>query len=210
MAEATVDNAASKGTRARHALAFFALAAVWLAADQSTKRYFETTQQLGAVVPGSDFGILQFRLVHNTGAAWSLFSNMTWLLGVVSLVVCAGMLYYALVWVKRPNWTLTCGAALVFAGGLGNAIDRFAQGYVVDFIEATFVDFPVFNVADIGVTCGFVLALVGAYRYLEWRDRRLEAAESDGGSDAGEPIAGKRVRGRAKSDEGNAAEREGE
>ncbi len=162
------------GTRARHALAFFAIAVAWIAIDQAAKRYFESTQELGAVVPGSNFGIVQFRLVHNTGAAWSLFSDMTWLLGIVSLVVCAGMLVYALLWVKRPNWVLTCGAALVFAGGIGNAIDRFSQGYVVDFIEATFIDFPVFNIADIGVTCGFVLALIGAYRYLAWRDHEAE------------------------------------
>ena len=47
------------------------------------------------------------------------------------------------------------------AGGIGNAIDRFAQSYVVDFIEFSFIDFPVFNVADIGVTCGFVLLFIG-------------------------------------------------
>ena len=47
------------------------------------------------------------------------------------------------------------------SGGLGNAIDRFSQLYVVDFIDFTFIDFPVFNVADIGVTCGFVLLVIG-------------------------------------------------
>ena len=47
------------------------------------------------------------------------------------------------------------------AGGIGNAIDRFAQGFVIDFIEFSFMDFPVFNVADIGVTCGFVILIIG-------------------------------------------------
>ena len=47
------------------------------------------------------------------------------------------------------------------SGGLGNAIDRFSQLYVVDFIDFTFIDFPIFNVADIGVTCGFVLLVIG-------------------------------------------------
>ena len=80
------------------------------------------------------------------------------------------------------------GAALVVAGGLGNAFDRFALGYVVDFIEPVFIDFPVFNVADIGVTCGFVLFLVGVI--VSWRhEDRLSAelAASDGegeGTDA--------------------------
>ena len=77
---------------------------------------------------------------------------------------------------------------LVVAGGIGNAIDRFSQGYVVDFIEPVFIDFPVFNVADIGVTCGFVLFLVGVI--VSWRhEDRLSAelAASDGegeGTDA--------------------------
>ena len=52
------------------------------------------------------------------------------------------------------------GYALVLAGGIGNAIDRFVQGYVTDFIEFSFIDFPVFNVADIGVTCGFALIVI--------------------------------------------------
>ena len=57
-------------------------------------------------------------------------------------------------------WLFSLGAALVVAGGLGNAFDRFMLGYVVDFINLTFIDFPVFNIADIGVTCGFVLAAI--------------------------------------------------
>lgn len=172
-------DAASLRTRAPHALAFLAIVVVWTALDRATKAFFEGSLELGAVFPGFDLVLVRFRLAHNTGAAWSLFSDMTWLLGLVSVVVSVGMLVYALLWVKRPNWLLTCGAALVFAGGMGNALDRFVHGYVIDFIEATFVDFPVFNVADIGVTCGFVLALVGSYRYLEWRDRELERVEQD-------------------------------
>ena len=60
-----------------------------------------------------------------------------------------------------PNALETIALALVCSGGLGNAIDRFSQLYVVDFIDFTFIDFPVFNVADIGVTCGFVLLVIG-------------------------------------------------
>ncbi len=67
------------------------------------------------------------------------------------------------------------GVALVVAGGLGNALDRFTLGYVVDFIEPTFIDFPVFNVADIGVTCGFVIFLIGVVTL--WRREDRAAAE---------------------------------
>ena len=71
------------------------------------------------------------------------------------------------------------------AGGIGNALDRFTLGYVVDFIEPVFIDFPVFNVADIGVTCGFVLFLAGML--LSWHrgDRAdAQAAPGPGESDA--------------------------
>ena len=51
--------------------------------------------------------------------------------------------------------------ALIVAGGLGNALDRFTLGYVVDFVDTVFISFPTFNVADIGVTCGFVLFFAG-------------------------------------------------
>ena len=63
---------------------------------------------------------------------------------------------------------------LLVAGGLGNALDRLTLGYVIDFIEPVFINFPVFNVADIGVTCGVVIFIVGLY--LEHR----RAARSEG------------------------------
>lgn len=54
---------------------------------------------------------------------------------------------------------LTC-LGIVAAGGIGNAIDRFFTGYVVDFICFDFIDFPVFNIADVGVTCGILLLVI--------------------------------------------------
>ena len=53
------------------------------------------------------------------------------------------------------------GLGLLVAGGIGNFIDRLVYGYVVDFITPTFINFPTFNIADIGVTCGIVLAAIG-------------------------------------------------
>ena len=174
MAQQVFFKKASLRTRAPHALAFLAIAAAWIALDRATKAFFEGSLELGAVFPGFDLGLVQFRLVHNTGAAWSLFSDMTWLLGLVSIVVSVGMLVYALAWVKRPNWPLTCGTALVFAGGMGNAFDRFAHGYVIDFIEATFVDFPVFNVADCFITCGCAALLIHLIFFNKnfWKDAK--------------------------------------
>ena len=72
----------------------------------------------------------------------------------------------------------------MFAGGIGNALDRFTLGYVVDFVDFTFIDFPVFNVADIGVTCGFVVFI--ASMLYAWRKADLRAAATTALGDDGE------------------------
>ncbi len=105
-------------------------------------------------------GLIDLRVVHNTGAAWGIFSENTFALGlfstVLSLIITAGTLYYA----RRLSYATLIGLALIVAGGIGNALDRFIRGYVIDFFAATFVDFPVFNVADIGVTCGVAIVVI--------------------------------------------------
>lgn len=104
-------------------------------------------------------GIIDFVFVKNTGAAFSILSNNTVLLGIVSLLFCIGV---ALYWYKaKPeNILMKVSLTLVFAGAFGNAIDRLARGYVIDFIKTAFMNFPVFNVADIAITSGAVLLAV--------------------------------------------------
>ena len=132
----------------------------WIVLDQLTKSVFSGVQpgtSLGLVLGG----LVDVRLVHNTGAAWGMFAGNTALLGVFSLVVVLALVGYFAYDRENVNLLQTIGIALVGAGGIGNAIDRFIQGYVTDFIAVTFIDFPVFNVADIGVTCGVVLLFLG-------------------------------------------------
>lgn len=163
---------------------FCVVALVWLVFDQITKAYFQGAYELGQTSAG-DFGLFRFRLVHNTGMAWGMFGDSTFALGVLSCVVCIAILAAFFLWPRfaghRLIWLETLGLSLVFAGGLGNAIDRFAQGYVVDFIDFTFMDFPVFNIADIGVTCGFVLIVLG---FLIADRKAARAEELTGSEDA--------------------------
>ena len=185
--ERSRDGAESKdpapSRRSRSTLVFGIVALAWLAFDTLTKSYFNGSYAVGEVVTGPLLGLVRFHLVHNTGAAWGMFGDSTFLLGVMSLIVCVLLTVYLFFLVRRPNMAQVVGVALVVAGGLGNAFDRFTLGYVVDFIEPVFIDFPVFNVADIGVTCGFVLFLVGVL--LSWRheDRIGAAAASDAEAD---------------------------
>ncbi len=148
-------------TRARNAIVFACVVLAWFALDALTKSYFNGSYEPGQATAGPAAEVFRFRLVHNTGMAWGMFDDSTLVLGVLSLAVCAALAAYLFVLSPRANLLEAVGVSLVVAGGLGNAADRFLLGYVVDFIEPTFIDFPVFNIADIGVTCGFVLFLAG-------------------------------------------------
>lgn len=152
-----------KSRRSAAAL-FVCVVVVWLAFDIATKAYFNSGSfHVGQLIAGPFCGVFEFLLVHNTGAAWGIFGNATFWLGVFSLVVCAGMLVLFSFLSKDISALEAIGIALAFSGGLGNALDRFMLGYVVDFINFVFIDFPVFNIADIGVTCGIVLFLIGFF-----------------------------------------------
>ena len=105
-------------------------------------------------------GLFHLTYVQNTGAAFSSFEGMQWLFVVVFLLFALGILWEfrknALGFTCLERWCLIA----VFAGGLGNMIDRLRLGYVVDMIEVEFIRFPVFNVADCFITCGSILLLV--------------------------------------------------
>lgn len=142
---------------------FAVMAVLWLALDQMTKLAFAAFHP-GDVIYASKLGFLDIILVHNTGAAWGAFAGAPGVLGIISVVVCAAILIYALFFAKGLSALQAAALGLVFAGGVGNAIDRFWHGYVIDFLSTAFMDFPVFNVADIGVTVGVILFIVALFR----------------------------------------------
>lgn len=132
---------------------------LWCVCDQAVKAYMEAQTPSTALVPVID-GVVGFRLVHNFGAAWGSFSGMVIVIAVVSIVLCAIILAYTIYIAKEASVLETVGLALIFAGGVGNMIDRLLRGYVVDFIEPLFIDFPNFNIADAGITCGIICVLI--------------------------------------------------
>lgn len=155
----------------RNLAIFGGVAALFLVVDRLTK-IWASGYTVGTDITSSFLGIFHFRLLHNTGGAWSLFDDSTTALGVLSLAICAVLLVMFALRFKKCGKIETVGYAMVVAGGIGNVIDRFLLGYVVDFICADFISFPIFNVADIGVTCGFVLLFIG----LMFFDEEAEAA----------------------------------
>ena len=124
-----------------------------VAVDQWTKYLVLTNIELYDHVNAIP-GLFHLTYVQNTGAAFSSFSGMRWLFILVFAVLTAAVLYE---YFKKPmpfncfeRWCI----AAVYAGGLGNIIDRVFRGYVVDMIDLDFMNFAVFNVADCFICCG--------------------------------------------------------
>ena len=105
-------------------------------------------------------GIVGLTYVQNDGAAFSMLEGQQWLCAVV-FAIFAAFIIWEFSGKRLPFDTFErfCIVA-VFAGGLGNMIDRLRLGYVVDMIETQFMNFPVFNVADIFITCGCIILIV--------------------------------------------------
>lgn len=149
----------------------YALLAVALVAlDQWVKWWVTANISVGESLPFIPH-ILGLNHVHNTGGAWSMLNQHTWLLSVVSSIV---ILIILLVLVRRlvRNPFGVISLIMVLAGAVGNLIDRIRLGYVVDMFQTLFMNFPIFNVADICVVCGGIAFCVYfAFFYEKWEKR---------------------------------------
>lgn len=145
---------------------FYALPIVVLAVtivlDLLTKSYFKDLYfKQGTTVFIK--GLISITYVQNTGAAWSFLSGVSWaqtffkILTVVALCLFTAMYLYAMK--KRYKW-LMYSIVFIVGGTIGNFVDRVAFGYVRDFILLTFMDFPVFNIADSFLCVGVVMFVI--------------------------------------------------
>lgn len=129
--------------------------------DQLTKVLVQNYVKPADTVPVID-KVIQFRYTENTGAAFSIFSDKTWLLSIITgVMILAGLLYLFLG--KAENKLQYISLVLIVSGGIGNLIDRVFRGFVIDFIEYLFMEYAVFNFADILVTIGTVLLVISVF-----------------------------------------------
>ncbi len=128
--------------------------------DQLTKHLVLQNIPLYSNVPVLD-GVFHFTYVENKGAAFGILSDARWVFMVISVVAIAAFIVYLIKW-KPENMLLKVSLSLIIGGGIGNMIDRVLRGSVVDFIEVEFMQFAVFNVADIFVCvgCGLMMLYV--------------------------------------------------
>ena len=154
-------------------LAFSLFAAGIVAADQLVKYLTVANIALYADVPFIP-GLLQLTYVQNTGAAFSSFQGQQWLFALIfvifSVLIVLEYRKQTMGFTRLEWW---CVAA-IYGGGLGNMIDRVRLGYVVDMIETTFMEFPVFNIADCFITCGCIALMVHLVLFHKdfWKDEK--------------------------------------
>ncbi|MCQ2770199.1 MAG: signal peptidase II [Clostridia bacterium] len=126
--------------------------------DQASKIIVMNTFSLNET---RDFikGIINFRYIRNEGAAWGMLSEQRWIFIVITIIACCIIPYFIYKY-RKSQRMFGIALSLVLGGALGNLIDRVLLGSVTDFIEFSFFDFPIFNIADSCVTVGAALLIV--------------------------------------------------
>ena len=146
----------------RRKRSFWLVAILGIIFDQITK--YVVVKSFTSV--GDTYALWQnvFHLTYviNTGAAFSFFRGQVEILRWISLIV--SLLLIIFIWYS-PRLTLIeqLGYGFILAGAIGNGIDRFLFGYVVDFLDFRLINFPVFNVADVCINIGVLMLLVASF-----------------------------------------------
>ena len=151
------------------------LAAALTALDQLVKFLVRANIPLGDSVPFIPH-VMELTYVQNTGAAFSILRTHTWLLTLTSAVVVL-VICYLIVKGFFKNALGRWAAMLVLAGGMGNLIDRAVFGCVTDMLKTTFIDFPVFNVADCCITVGVPLLFLYVLLYVGRDEKKEDKAD---------------------------------
>jgi len=107
-------------------------------------------------------GLLGLTFTRNAGAAFGLLGNFEWgrwVLTILKIALMFGLLWYyhCRIPLEKRFWAVRIPAILIFAGGLGNLFDRIIFGYVRDMLAFLFINFPIFNLADVYVVAGCFL-----------------------------------------------------
>ena len=129
-----------------------------IALDQAVKWYVVKEIPLGGMrrfIPK----VVSLTYLKNSGAAFSMLENQQWFFTIITLIAMGAAFVYLYRNIKGSIWLLL-GLTLIISGGIGNFIDRVRQGFVVDMFHLDFMNFAIFNVADIYLTIGVGLLLI--------------------------------------------------
>ena len=110
-----------------------------------------------------DLLILTIEYIRNYGAAFNILSGSRLFLSLISIISTIILMY--LIFIRKDKRINKYGLSFIVAGSIGNGVDRIFYGYVIDFIKIKFVDFPVFNIADIAINIGILVMIINYFRY---------------------------------------------
>ena len=133
-----------------------------IALDQAVKWYVVKAIPLGGMrsfIPK----VVSLTYLKNSGAAFSMLENQQWFFTIITIIAMGAAFVYLYRHIKGSLWLLL-GLTLIISGGIGNFIDRVRQGFVVDMFHLDFMNFAIFNVADIYLTVGVGLLLIHILR----------------------------------------------
>ncbi len=137
---------------------FTVVALLVIACDQLSKIWVKTNMNLYDHIMLGNQEFVELYYIQNNGAAYSILQGKQTLLILFTLAVMIGIIAYVIAYKSRSSKLEIFSLALILGGGIGNLIDRVMNGFVVDFINTNII--PVFNVADIGITCGCILFIL--------------------------------------------------
>lgn len=147
---------------------YWIMSGALIVVDQWVKWWITSNLALGetqSIIPG----VLSLNHIRNTGAAWSMLEGKMWFFTVVTIVAVVAIVYLMIKNRQTASRWFMTGLALILAGAIGNFIDRVRLGYVVDMFQIDFMNFPIFNVADISLVCGVICILI--YIILDEKDQ---------------------------------------
>ena len=138
---------------------FFSLSIFIILLDQLTKYLIFYYHKIFINI---DFLIFKLDFVKNYGAAFNIFSGSRIFLSLISIIfsiILINLILKTNTFKKIDLYSYSC----ILGGTVGNGIDRIFKGYVIDFINLDFINFPVFNIADISINIGFIFLLYNIF-----------------------------------------------
>ena len=139
---------------------FFIIAILLFTIDQYSKSLINVNY---INLANKDFIIFTLENVRNNGAAFNILSGNRLFLSSISLISSFIFIYF--IFMKDTNILNKYGLSFILAGSLGNGSDRIINGEVIDFIKLKFINFPVFNLADIFINIGIFIIILGYLKY---------------------------------------------
>ena len=139
---------------------YFGIILIFCSLDQFSKIYINSNLHK---LLNKDLFIFTIEFVRNYGAAFNILSGSSLFLSFISVLSAIILSYF--IFIRENKLINKYGLSFILAGSIGNGIDRILNGYVIDFIKIKYIDFPVFNIADIVINIGALILIISYFKY---------------------------------------------